>query len=85
MGWWRWVGERDGLVEVEGIWWRKMDGLVEVGQGGKKDGSVEVEENGWVGGGRGMSRGRKSEVPKLPSLTARLAGTMLRPWVNGWF
>ena len=29
MGWWRWVGERDGLVELEVIWWRKMDGLVD--------------------------------------------------------
>ena len=69
-------------------WWRKRDGLVEMGRGegwvGGGRGDL-VEENGWVGGGRGMSRGRKREVPKLPSSAARLAGTMLRPWVNGWF
>ena len=43
MGWWMWVGERDGLVEVEVVRWRKIDGSVEVGWWRKMDGSVEEE------------------------------------------
>ena len=39
----------------------------------------------WVRGGRGMGRGRKKEVPKLPSSATGLVYTMAEPWVGGWF
>ena len=32
-----------------------------------------------------MGRGRKREVPKLPSLAAGLVGMTAEPWVGGWF
>ena len=37
----------------------------------------------WVRGGRGMGRGKKREVPKLPSSAAGLVGTTAEPWVGG--
>lgn len=55
--------------------WRKRDGsmVVEMVQWRNMDGSMEM---GW---------GRKREVPKLASPVTGIAGTIVRPWVNGWF
>ena len=40
-------------VEVEVVWWRTIDGFVEVGRGRKRDGSVLWR---WIGGGKWMGR-----------------------------
>ena len=37
--------------EVEGVWWRTIDGFVEVGRGRKSDGSMVSR---WVDGGKWM-------------------------------
>ena len=49
-------------------WWRKRDGLVEVGQGRNRDKSLEVEVD--------------DDLPKLPSLVVGLPCMTAGLWVG---